>query len=165
MRAGLWSNEKRVVRSAEVVPRAEGKTARTASVRFGRAPRCRRTQARMYVQDRDLGGLPDTTVLSTMVAKVNAVAKRRMNGGEESDSGIVPGKRANKAWGATWRSPWREGLGATGERSRQSTGRTQSREMRWGPRARQRVARVPGACAPRQFQRGAVTTGARSRMP
>ena len=33
-----------------------------------------------------------------------------------------------------------------------------------GARACQRAARVTGACAPRQFQRGAVTTGARSRM-
>ena len=115
MRAGLLSNEMKIVRSAEVVSRAEGKTARTASVRSGRAPRCRRTQARMYVQSRDLGGLSVTTVQCAVVAEVNAVAKRRMHGGEESDAGIVPGKRANKAWGATWRSQWREGLGATGD--------------------------------------------------
>ena len=164
MRAGLLSNEKLMIRSAEVVSTAEGKTARTASVRSGRAPRCRRTQARMYVQSRDLGGLSVTTVPSAAVAKVKAVAKRRMHGGEESDSGIVLRKPANKARGAAWRSRWREGPGATGERSRQSTDRTQSREMRWGPRARQRAVRVTGACAPRQFQRGAVTTGARSRM-
>ena len=89
MRAGLWSNEMTVVRSAEVVTKAEGKTAQTDRVRSGRAPRCRRTQARMYVQRRDLGGLPVTTVRSTVVAKVKAVAKRRMHGGEESDSGIL----------------------------------------------------------------------------
>ena len=99
MRAGLWSNEMTVVRSAEVVTKAEGKTAQTDRVRSGRAPRCRRTQARMYVQRRDLGGLPVTTVRSTVVAKVKAVAKRRMHGGEESDSGILPVKRANKAGG------------------------------------------------------------------
>ena len=44
--------------------------------------------------------------------------------------------------------------GRTGVRSRQSTGRTQSR-----------ISRVTGVCATRQFQRGAVTTGARSRVP
>ncbi len=115
MRAGLLSNEMRGVRSAEAVTRAEGKTARTAMVRSGRAPRCRRTQARMYVRSRDLGGLSGTTVLSAVVAKVKAGAKRRMHGGEESDSGIVPGKPVNKTWGATQRSRWREGLGATGD--------------------------------------------------
>ena len=114
MRAGLLSNEIVMVRSAEVVILAEGKTAQTVRVRSGRAPRCRRTQARMYVQRRDLGGLPVTTVRSTVVAKVKAVAKRRKHGEEESDSGIVPEKRANKAGGAPWRSRWREGLGATG---------------------------------------------------
>ena len=71
---------------------------------------------------------------SAVVAKVKAVAKRRMHGGEESDQGIVATKVANKARGAAWRSQWSEGLGATGERGRQSTGRTQSREMRWGLR-------------------------------
>ena len=115
MRAGLLSNEMLVVRSAEVVFMAEGNTAQTDRVRPGRAPRCRRTQARMYARRRDLGDLPDTTVLCTVVAKVKAGAKRRMHGGEESDSGIVPEKRANKAGGAPWRSRWREGLGATGD--------------------------------------------------
>lgn len=115
MRAGLLSNEMHIVRSAEVVSTAEGKTARTAMVRSGRAPRCRRTHARMYVQSRDLGGLSVPTVHSAVVAKVKAVAKRRMHGGEESDSGIVPEKRANKTGGAPWRSRWREGLGATGD--------------------------------------------------
>ena len=38
-----------------------------------------------------------------------------MNGEEESDSGILPEKRANKAGKAPWRSRWREGLGATGD--------------------------------------------------
>lgn len=38
-----------------------------------------------------------------------------MNGGEESDSGIVLVKPTNKAWGAAQRSRWREGLGATGD--------------------------------------------------
>ena len=155
MRAGLLSNEKLMIRSAEVVSTAEGKTARTASVRSGRAPRCRRTQARMYVQSRDLGGLSVTTVPSAAVAKVKAVAKRRMHGGEESDSGIVLRKPANKARGAAWRSRWREGPGATGERSRQSTDRTQSREMRWGAQSppagrpchrRLRATAVPEGC-------------------
>jgi len=57
MWAGLLSNEILVNRSAEAVIRAEGNTARTELVRSGRAPRCRRTHARMYVQTRDLGGL------------------------------------------------------------------------------------------------------------
>jgi len=115
MWAGLWSNEKHLVRSAEAVSRVEGNTARTDLVRSGRAPRCRRTQARMYVQTRDLGGLPVTTARCAVVAKVKAEAKRRMNGGEESDSAIVVTKPANKVWSATWRS-WRsEGPGATGD--------------------------------------------------
>ena len=57
MWVGLLSDEKLLVRSAEAVSTAECKTARAARVRSGRAPRCRRTQARMYVQRRDLGGL------------------------------------------------------------------------------------------------------------
>ena len=134
MWVGLLSVEIHMVRSAEAVTMVEGKTARTAMVRFGRAPRRRRTQARMYVQGRDLGGLPVAMARSAVVAKVKAVAKRRMHGGEESDQGIVATKVANKARGAAWRSQWSEGLGATGERGRQSTGRTQSREMRWGLR-------------------------------
>ena len=82
----------------------------------------------MYVQRRDLGGLPVTTVHSTVVAKVKAVAKRRMNGGEESDSGIVPWKRANKAGGVPWRSRWREGLGATGDAKERPCSERRSRE-------------------------------------
>ena len=103
MRAGLLSNEMYIVRSAEVVSTAEGKTARTAMVRSGRAPRCRRTHARMYVQSRDLGGLSVPTVHSAVVAKVKAVAKRRMHGGEESDSGIVcAGQRPDQVgWSPT----------------------------------------------------------------
>ena len=132
MWAALLSNEIHVVRSAEVVTMAEGKTARTAMVRSGRAPRCRRTQARMYVQSWDLGGLPATTMRCNVVAKVKADAKRRMDGGEESNLGIVPTKPANKTWDATRRSGWREGLGATGACGRRNAGRTQSREMRWG---------------------------------
>ena len=138
MRAGLLSNEKLMIRSAEVVSTAEGKTARTASVRSGRAPRCRRTQARMYVQSRDLGGLSVTTVPSAAVAKVKA--KRRIRRG-----GVGLGHSA----------AWRTVEGRRAQRESVKAG---------GPRARQRAVRVTGACAPRQFQRGAVTTGARSRM-
>ena len=98
-------------------------------------------------------------------AEVNEKTKRRMNGGEESDRLIVVTKQGNQARGAAWRTLWSEGVGATGECGRQSTGRTQGREMRRGPKARRRTARDTGGCAPRQFQRGAVTTGARSRMP
>ena len=115
MWVGLLSNEIVLVRRAEAVSTAESSTARTALVRSGRTPRCRRTQARMYVQTRDLGDLPVTTVRSTVVAEAKAGADRRMHGGEESDSGILPRKPANKAWGATWRSRWREGLGTTGD--------------------------------------------------
>ena len=55
--AGLMSAEWVIIRSAEVLFEAEGNTAWTAMVRFKRAPRRPRTQARMYVQGRDLGGL------------------------------------------------------------------------------------------------------------
>ena len=57
MWVGLLSDEIYIVRSAEAVFLVEGNTARTASVRSGRAPRRRRTHARMYDQGRDLGGL------------------------------------------------------------------------------------------------------------
>ena len=107
---------------------AEGTTAQTVRVRSGRAPRCRRTQARMYVQRRDLGGLPVTTVHSTVVAKVKAVAKRRMNGGEESDSGIVPLKRANKAGGIPVAESVEGRPGRNGRREGKAMLRTQSRE-------------------------------------
>ena len=164
MWAGLLSNEMHVVRSAEVVIRAEGNTARTVRVRSGRAPRSRRTQARMEVQGRDLGGLPVTTVRSTRVAEAKAGADRRMHGGEESDSGIVPGRQANKTWDATRRSRRREGLSATGECRCRATGRTLSREMRRG--------RMPYGGPPVSHEaahhcspvRGEVITEARSRM-
>ena len=55
--AGLLSAERAIIRSAEVLIEAEGNTDWTAMVRFKRAPRRPRTQARMYVQGRDLGGL------------------------------------------------------------------------------------------------------------
>jgi hypothetical protein len=115
MWVGLLSDEMHIVRSAEAVSLVEGNTARTATVRSGRAPRRLRTHARMYDQGRDLGGLPVAMARSAVVAKVKAVAKRRMHGGEESDQGIVAMKLANKARGAVWRSRWSEGLGATGD--------------------------------------------------
>ena len=89
MWVGLLSDEMFIVRSAEAVFLVEGKTARTATVRSGRAPRRLRTHARMYDRGRDLGGLPVATAHSAAVAKVEAVAERRTNGGEESDQGIV----------------------------------------------------------------------------
>ena len=55
--AELMSAERTIVRSAEVLVLAEGNTDWTAMVRFKRAPRRPRTQARMYVQGWDLGGL------------------------------------------------------------------------------------------------------------
>ena len=107
MWVGLLSDEMFIVRSAEAVSLVEGNTARTATVRSGRAPRRLRTHARMYDRGRDLGGLPVATAHSAAVAKVEAVAERRTNGGEESDQGIVVTKLANKARGAAWRSRWR----------------------------------------------------------
>ena len=121
MWAGLLSNETLVVRSAEVVFMAEGNTARTDRVRSGRAPRCRRTQARMYARRRDLGDLPVTTVLSIVVAKVKAEAKRRTHGGEESDSGIVPVKRRTK------RGQPRGGAGGGKARAQRETRRKRPR--------------------------------------
>ena len=103
MWAGLMSNEIHLIRSAEAVIRVEGNTARTDSVRSGRAPRCQRTQARMYVQTRDLGSLPVTTARCAVVAEAKAGADRRMNGGEESDSAIVcAGQRPDQVgWSPT----------------------------------------------------------------
>ena len=98
MWVGLLSDEIVVIRSAETVYSVEGKTARTALVRFGRAPRRPRTQARMYDRSRDLGSLPVTTTRCAVVAEAKAGADQRMNGGEESDSAIVVMKPANKAW-------------------------------------------------------------------
>ena len=69
MRAGLLSNEIVVIRSAEVVSCAEGYTDRTAKVRSGRAPRCRRTHARMYDRSRDLGDLCVTAALASRSPK------------------------------------------------------------------------------------------------
>ena len=171
MWVGLLSDEMFIVRSAEAVSLVEGNTARTATVRSGRAPRRLRTHARMYDRGRDLGGLPVATAHSAAVAKVEAVAERRTNGGEESDQGIVVTKLANKARGAAWRSRWSEGLGATGERCRQSTGRTQSREMRWGqepasgPPVSQEPARHGSSRGvPSQPERGAGCASAHVRI-
>ena len=171
MWVGLLSDEMFIVRSAEAVSLVEGNTARTATVRSGRAPRRLRTHARMYDRGRDLGGLPVATAHSAAVAKVKAVAERRTNGGEESDQGIVVTKLANKARGAAWRSRWSEGLGATGERCRQSTGRTQSREMRWGqepasgPPVSQEPARHGSSRGvPSQPERGAGCVSAHVRI-
>ena len=171
MWVGLLSDEMFIVRSAEAVSLVEGNTARTATVRSGRAPRRLRTHARMYDRGRDLGGLPVATAHSAAVAKVEAVAERRTNGGEESDQGIVVTKLANKARGAAWRSRWSEGLGATGERCRQSTGWTQSREMRWGqepasgPPVSQEPARHGSSRGvPSQPERGAGCVSAHVRI-
>ena len=78
---------------------------------------------------------------------------------------------ANKARGAAWRSRWSEGLGATGERCRQSTGRTQSREMRWGqepasgPPVSQEPARHGSSRGvPSQPERGAGCVSAHVRI-
>ncbi len=55
--AELMSAERNIIRSAEALVLAEGNTDWTDMVRFKRAPRRPRTQARMYVQGWDLGGL------------------------------------------------------------------------------------------------------------
>ena len=57
MRAGLLSTERVVVRDAEVLNKAEGRIRPTTMARGAGIPRCRRTQARTYALDRDLGGL------------------------------------------------------------------------------------------------------------
>ena len=103
MWVGLLSDEIVVIRSAETVYSVEGKTARTALVRFGRAPRRPRTQARMYDRSRDLGSLPVTTTRCAVVAEAKAGADQRMNGGEESDSAIVcAGQRPDQVgWSPT----------------------------------------------------------------
>ena len=158
MWAGLLSTENHIARSAEVVSKAEGKTARAALVRPGRAPRWSKNP-RTYVRSWDLGGLPVTMLRCNVVAKVKAVAKRRMDGGEESDSGIVPTmKPANKTWAATRRSWWREGLGATGDAKERSCSEHRvGKPLDW-------VRCWTGTerhCSP---ARGDVNTGARSRM-
>ena len=71
---------------------------------------------------------------------------------------------ANKARGAAWRSRWSEGRWRNGRAWQAKHGPDTEPGDALGARARQRAGRVTGACAPRQFQRGAVTTGARSRM-
>ena len=148
------STEIHIVRSAEAVIRVEGNTGRPALARGGRAPRCPRPQG-THVRPTPGPGRPSSRPGRKVGAvKVKAGAERRTHGWKESDSAIVAKKPANKAAGALWRSRRSEGPGATGVRSRQSTGRTQSR-----------ISRVTGVCATRQFQRGAVTTGARSRVP
>ena len=57
MRAGLLSTEKSVVRDAEVFFKTEGSIRPTDMARGAGIPRCRRTQARTYALNRDLGGL------------------------------------------------------------------------------------------------------------
>ena len=164
MWAALLSNEIHVVRSAEVVTMAEGKTARTAMVRSGRAPRCRRTQARMYVQSWDLGGLPATTMRCNVVAKVKADAKRRMGrrGGielrhstDEAGEQDVGCHEAERVEGRPGRngSVWQTKRGPDTEPG-----------DALGADALQRAARgneTAHHCSP---VRGDVNTGARSRM-
>ena len=78
MWVGLLSAEKVMVRSAEAFRTVEGNTGRPAMVRGGRAPRRRRTHARMYDRCRDLGGLCATAARCVAVAEVKGKAERRM---------------------------------------------------------------------------------------
>ncbi len=57
MWAELMSVEIHVIRSAELVSPGDGNISRAVKARTGRAPRCSRTQARMYDRDWDLGDL------------------------------------------------------------------------------------------------------------
>ena len=114
MRAGSLIDEMRAVRRAEIVHRTEGKTARTAWVRSGRAPRCRRAPARMNVQARDVGDLSVATAHCAVIVQVNSGFRPTMHGAEEADRLIAVRKRSSKAREAAWRSRWSEGVGATG---------------------------------------------------
>ena len=164
MRAGLLSNEKVVIRSAEVVSCAEGYTDRTAKVRSGRALRCRRTQARMYDRSRDLGDLCVTAALASRSPKSRQKsraedARRREVGpthsseeaGEQSTGCRVADsvERRGRRNGSVWQAKHGPDTGP---------------EDAPGAMARRRTARATGACASRPLERGAVTTGARSRM-
>jgi len=63
-----------------------------------------------------------------VVAKAKAGADRRMNGGEESDSGIVPVKPANKAWVVHVAESVEGRPGRNGRHEGTAMLRTQSRE-------------------------------------
>ncbi len=118
--AELMSAERTIVRSAEVLVLAEGNTDWTDMVRFKRAPRRPRTQARMYVQGWDLGGLLAAQRLGRG-RQSQGIAERRMNGEEESDAMIVAMKPANKARRTARRSWWSEASHPRGNRTPQHT--------------------------------------------
>ncbi len=118
--AELMSAERTIVRSAEVLVLAEGNTDWTDMVRFKRAPRRPRTQARMYVQGWDLGGLLAAQRLGRG-RQSQGIAERRMNGEEESDAMIVAMKPANKARRTARRSWWSEASHPRGNRTTQHT--------------------------------------------
>ena len=62
-----------------------------------RAPRCRRTQARIHVQHRDLGGLCAVAAGRTPGPhREGRQPKPMMDGAQQSDAGVVARKAANK---------------------------------------------------------------------
>ena len=98
------------------------------------------------------------------VAKVKRKAKRRMHGGEESDRLVVVMKRANKARVAARRSPWSEGVGATGDAkgrpcSEHRVGKPQEGYMRVRNGAARRSSGLPS-----QPERGAGCASAPVRI-
>ena len=128
MRVGLLSNERVMVRSAEAFTSAEGKTDRTALVRSGRAPRCRRTHARMYDRSRDLGDLCVTGAQASRSPKSRQ--KSRAEDVRRREVGL--GHSTAEAGEQSGGSPVAESVegrpGRNGRREGKAMLRTQSRE-------------------------------------
>ena len=65
-------------------------------VRGWRAPRCQRTEARLYVLRRDLGGLHSAPAVEPGPQRKGAIPKPMMYGMKKSDEAVLPLKAANK---------------------------------------------------------------------
>ena len=127
-RAGLLSNERVVIRSAEVFNWAEGHTDRTARVRSGRAPRCRRTHARMYDRSRELGDLCATAALASRSLKSRQKAERRTHGAEEVGLGHSSEEVREQSAGSCAAEWMERRAGRNGRREGRAMLRTPSRE-------------------------------------